>query len=243
VSINPSDSISQAHAGSQVSQTRPHVSLLSSIQTRPQARAGSQVSQTRSRVSLLPSIQTQPAIRPKDYPFEVMWSIEDCQKDADVDVKDSNRSRPSMDRAVRRSDGTMVSDSEWSAIKASARRIAYELSALPYSSRQGRMRRTKVYYRTHHPREWTSAIIRLEAEQPVLQLCSSNWKADHVLGNSIQAILSTAAYATKRGKKKQRNKGKEREKVSSDDDSDNGRGGIEASGSKLLIIMNLRVNT
>jgi hypothetical protein len=241
VSINPSDSISQARpTGSQVSQIRP---------------AGSQVSQARSHVSLLPSIPTQPALRPPQYPFEVLWNKEDCQQDADINIQDSNKSRPSMDRAVRHPDGTMISDCEWSAIKASARRIANELSALPDSFRQARMRRTKGYYRTHHARDWTRAILRLEAEQPLLKLCSSNWKADHVLGNSVQAVLSKESYAkSKRGKRKQKGKGKERETakmVSNDDDdseigsddSGNGHRSIKALDSKLLIIMNFRDST
>jgi hypothetical protein len=234
VSIHPSDSISQA-------------------------RAGSQVSQTRSRVSLLPTIQTQPAIRPQQYPFEVLWNLEDCQRDPDIDIQDSNKSRPSMDRAIRHPDGTMISDSEWSAIKASARRIANELSALPDTSRQSRMRKTKTFYRTHHAREWTNAIMRLEAEQPHLRLCSSNWKADHVLGNSLIAIASKDSYV-KRNKKKQKNKGKEREggnlKMVNNNSTDwagsgiggessgNGHnGGVEASSSKLFFIMKFCVST
>jgi hypothetical protein len=227
VSIHPSDSISQTHPGSQVSQTRSHVSLL-------------------------PSIETQPAIRPPQYPFEVLWNLEDCRHDADVDVQDSNKSRPSMERAVRRPDGLTISDNEWSAIKASARRIANELSALPVSARQAKMRRTKMFYRTHHAKEWTSAIMCLEAEQPYLKLCSSNWKAEHVLGNSIQAILAKEKNTT-RGKKKQKGKGKERERENSNvqvvnNDStapgSSGNGGVEVSGtSKLLIIINLQVGT
>ncbi|KAF8816024.1 hypothetical protein BYT27DRAFT_7027805, partial [Phlegmacium glaucopus] len=129
--------------------------------------------------------------RPSQYPFEVLWLLEDCRQDADVNIQESNKSRPSMDRAIRHPDGTMISDSEWSAIKASARRIANELSALPDhihgSSRQARMRKTKMYYQTHYAKDWASALLRLEAEQPLLKLCASNWKADHVLGNSIQA--------------------------------------------------------
>lgn len=80
-----------------------------------------------------------------------------------------------------------------------------------------------MYYRTHHPKMWTSAVLRLEEEQPLLKLCASNWKAEHTLGNSIQAILSKEYYG-KRSKKRQ-NKGKETEKrnmasVGSDDSGD-----------------------
>jgi hypothetical protein len=218
VSIHPSDSISQAQQGSQVSLTRPN-----------------------SHVSLVPVIRAQPGLRPAQYPFEVLWNLEDCKQDLDVNIQDSNKSRPSMDRSVRHPDGTMLSDSEWSAIKSSARRIANELSTLQDTSRQARMRRTKMYYRTHHAREWSKAILRLEAEQPLLKLCSSNWKADHVLGNCIQAILSKESYAkTKGGRKKQKSKGKEREKGNDDgndstgtgigsNDSRRRSGGVEAS--------------
>ena len=114
-----------------------------------------------------------------------------------------------MERAIRHPDGTMITDSEWSAIKASARRIANELAGFPVSARHAKMRRTKLYYRTHYAREWTNAITRLEAEQPLLILCSSNWKADQTLGNSIQAILSKESNVNgKRSKNKQKGKGK-----------------------------------
>lgn len=198
-----------------------------------------------SHVSILPlGVQAQPGLRPPQYPIEVLWNIEDCQQDIDVNIQDSNKSRPSMDRAVRHPDGTMISDSEWSAIRSSARRIANELGALPDTSRQARMRKTKMYYRTHHARDWTTAITRLEAEQPLLKLCSSNWKSDHILGNSIQAILSKQSYAKRRGKKNPKGKRKGKEKMVSNDDNDSAgsgsddshRDGVEVSGtgSKLF---------
>ena len=222
VSLHLSDSISQVLPGS-----------------------GSQISVSRgcaaSHVSLLPSLQTQPAIRPSQYPFEVLWNLEDCQHDVDVNIQDSNKSRPSMDRAIRHQDGTMVTNMEWSAIKASARRIANELAGLPDpTNRQARMRRTKMFYRTYHARAWTHAISRLEDEQPLLKLCSSNWKADHTLGNSIQAILSKQMYASKRNKQK-KGKGKEKSKrsdVDNDDsnNSDYGRGGDDRASCKFFLL-------
>ena len=234
VSINPSDSISQANINMAYRDTASHVS---------HARPGSQV-------SILPlGVRVQPGLRPPQYPIEILWNLEDCQRDIDVNLQDSNKSRPSMDRAVRHPDGTMISDSEWSAIKASARRIANELGALPDTARQARMRRTKMYYRTHHARDWTAAILRLETEQPLLSYCSSNWKADHVLGNSIQAMVTKETRRSKNNpKSKRKGKGKGRvvsndgnESTDSSDSAIGRRGDVEASGasSKSLLIFDL----
>ena len=75
----------------------------------------------------------------------------------------------------------MLANSEWSAIKASSRRIANEFAGIPLSNRQRNARITKLYYRTYHMRELDqyNAITRLEAEQPLLKLCAANWKAEH----------------------------------------------------------------
>ena len=187
-------------------------------------------------MSLLPSLQTQPAIRPSQYPFEVLWNKGDCLEDEDVNVQESNKSRPSMKRAIRHPDGTMVTDSEWSAIRASARRIVKKIAGLPVSALQANMRKTKQYYRTHHPRERTNAITRLEAEQPLLKLCSSNWKAEQTLGNSVQAMVSKENAKGKRSKDKQKGKGKEM--MDNNDGNESGNGHNGASGSKFFFIMN-----
>jgi hypothetical protein len=170
----------------------------------------------------------------------VLWNKEDCEKDEDVNLQSVNKSRPSMERAIRHPDGTMLADSEWCAIKSSARRIANELAGLPASTRQGNTRRTKLYYRTYHARDWTDAITRLETEQPLLKLCSANWKAEHTLGNSIQASLTKENAKAKRSKNKQKGKGKEKMVNDGGDESGNGNGG--ASESKFFFIMNLQVS-
>ena len=116
--------------------------------------------------------------------------LDDCRDDPDVGLTEANRSRPPLDKAIRHPDGRMISQGEWNAIKTSARMIRYELRQLPaVSNRRGKgtQRRTKTFYRTYHPREWTDAIRRLESMQPLLALCANNWKADHVLGNSLLA--------------------------------------------------------
>jgi hypothetical protein len=124
-----------------------------------------------------------------------------------------------MDRAIRHPDGRMVCDVEWNAIKASARLIVHELASLPQaeSNRIAKVRKTKVFYRSQYPRQWRTAIQQLEDQQPLLKLCASNWKADHVLGNALLAAKDPDALLTKRKKskdkkKKKQGKGKEKEK-------------------------------
>jgi hypothetical protein len=94
-----------------------------------------------------------------------------------------------MAKAIRHPDGRMITTSEWNAIRVSARMIKNELRQLPASQHRaakGR-RKTKMYYRTYHFKEWMDAIRKLEGEQPLLALCAFNWKADHVLGAALLA--------------------------------------------------------
>lgn len=92
-----------------------------------------------------------------------------------------------MDKAIRHPDGTMISSSEWSAIKASARLIKADLLSLPAprDRRAKDQKKTKIYFRTYFRKEWEAAVAKLEMHQPLLALCASHWKAEHVLGNTL----------------------------------------------------------
>lgn len=105
-SITPSDSVSRYTSHSDTSRSRQSI---------PQSNAGTH----------------QPATRPPEYPLEILWSLEDCKTDPDVNVSKSNVSRPSMERAIRHADGNMITASEWAAIKATARMVKGDLLALP----------------------------------------------------------------------------------------------------------------
>jgi hypothetical protein len=96
-----------------------------------------------------------------------------------------------MDKAVRHQDGRMITSSEWSAIKATARMIKPNLLCLPlHKARRGKNQpRTKTYFRTWYPREWKAALEEMEAQQPLLALCAAHWKADHILGSTL--LVST----------------------------------------------------
>jgi hypothetical protein len=152
---------------------------------------GSQSGRSTSRPGRITSqshhLQHQPATRPPEYPEEVLWSLEDCKADLNVNVSSTNASRPSMEKAIRHNDGTMITSSEWSAIKVSARAVKADLLSLrpPRDRRAKDQSRTKVYFRTYFRHEWDSALAKLESYQPLLALCSSHWKADHVLGNTL----------------------------------------------------------
>ena len=203
-SVHPSDSISQQNQSSAHAPPVPPASHIS---------------------------PAQPATRPAEYPFDVLWLLEDCRDNPIVGVTESNKSRPAMERAIRHSDGRMITDSEWNAIKASARMIKYELHQLPApQQRLSKERWTKMYYRTNHPMQWQAAITKLETMQPLLQLCASHWKADHVLGNILLASRDHNNNADESPKSKQnrsrdkidkrrREKGKRRERREQKDET------------------------
>ena len=125
-----------------------------------------------------------------------------------------------MDRAIRHPDGRLLEHSEYRAIRASARRlIEHHLLTLP-PLRNGPTKKrplTKMYYRTHHQVAWYDVIKKLEAEQPLVALCASNWKADHLLGS----ILLSIEEAKHRRKKKQM-KAKQHDDDDDNDDTSDG---------------------
>ena len=87
----------------------------------------------------------------------------------------------------------MISASEWAAIKATARMVKIDLLSLPptrdrYAKNQ---KKTKVYFRTYFRKEWDAAVAKMESLQPLLALCASHWKAEHVLGNTLLAQITT----------------------------------------------------
>ena len=129
----------------------------------------------------------QPATRPSEYPEEILWSLDDCKADPDVKVSSTNSSRPPMERAIRHPDGAMISASEWAAIKATARMVKADLLSLPPPRDRCARERTKskIYFRTYFRKEWDAAVAKMESHQPLLALCASHWKAEHVLGNTL----------------------------------------------------------
>ena len=150
------------------------------------SRLGSDQSGRSTPLSMSQSIH-QPATRPPQYPEEILWSLDDCKMDPDVKMSSTNGSRPPMERAIRHNDGAMITASEWAAIKATARMVKADLLSLPPSRdrRANDRTKTKSYFRTYFRKQWDAAVARMESLQPLLALCASHWKAEHVLGNTL----------------------------------------------------------
>ncbi|KAH9911767.1 hypothetical protein B0H21DRAFT_674938, partial [Amylocystis lapponica] len=128
--------------------------------------------------------------RPEKYPFEVLWNIADCQDDDDACPTKSNPSRPPMHKAIRHTDGTLLTLAEYNHIQSSARQLTAGLLMLPL------------------PKNWLKAIHELERRHPVVALCSGHWKAEHILG---------ALLLSKRSSSKRRSHG--RDNLSESDDN------------------------
>jgi hypothetical protein len=156
----------------------PSVSPIPSVSPAPSVSPSDSISQQQSSTALV----SRPAIRPTAYPFAVLWSLEDCRTDRNSGVTESNKSRPPMDRVIHHEDGSQITSQEWNTIKASARMLKYELRQLPLPlDRRAQIQsKTKVFYKQYYPKEWTRMILQLEEDQPLLKLCCSHWKAEHV---------------------------------------------------------------
>ncbi|KAF8265293.1 hypothetical protein EI94DRAFT_359470 [Lactarius quietus] len=76
---------------------------------------------------LLESVE-QPAIRPQFLPKSVLWDYEDCNDPAQgVIAAEANECRPKMNLAIRRNDGTRISNREYVNIRRAADIICTQL--------------------------------------------------------------------------------------------------------------------
>lgn len=130
----------------------------------------------------------RPSNRPAEYPFEVIWCLDDCKKDPEVILSKGNESRPPMEMVIRNTDGSWISEGTYLSIKRSAQPIAWGLLKLtPPLSASSLQPKTKSYFASFHPQEWNDAIAQLEAKELLLTLCAGNWKAAHLLNQCLTA--------------------------------------------------------
>jgi hypothetical protein len=105
----------------------------------------------------------------------------------------SNKSRPTMHRALRTEDGIGITLSQWRAIRNSACSVAW--SALVHlvsrDPSAASIPRKKKYFKTFFPEEWEAALIQLESATHILKLCAGRWKADMTLGTVISSTISS----------------------------------------------------
>ena len=60
----------------------------------------------------------------------------------------------------------------------------------PKDPRAKTMPKSKMYYKEFHYELYSAVISKLEAQFPILTLCSDSWKADHVLAASLLSGLA-----------------------------------------------------
>ncbi|KAI0062595.1 hypothetical protein BV25DRAFT_1838394 [Artomyces pyxidatus] len=152
-------------------------------------------------------LASRAATRPAQYPLQVLWTIEDCKTDPAVGLSIGNESRPPMNRAIRHADGTMITPGEYSAIRASARKYKTFLLALATPRGLEKAKKTMTYFRNHHAAEWQRVVRELEAEQPLLALCASNWKSEHILCSVLQHNTGKGTPANAQKQKKAPSRG------------------------------------
>ncbi|RDB18065.1 hypothetical protein Hypma_000932 [Hypsizygus marmoreus] len=143
-----------------------------------------------------PSIINQPATRPPHYPRSVLWHLSDCKDDIATQTSESNKSRPRMEKCIRHADGQTISSAEYQAIKNTARMVKHDLLHLPVIKDAKLVPGLKKYYLEYYRPQWNQAIARLESQQPLLSLCASHWKAEHVMSTALRSDSRARTIST-----------------------------------------------
>ncbi|KAF9455326.1 hypothetical protein BDZ94DRAFT_1371140, partial [Collybia nuda] len=129
---------------------------------------------TLSHISFAPSVAIHPSKRPSEYPFKVLWTVDDCHNNPDASPPNSNPSHPPMNLAIRTSDSALISAEKYNNIRTDISLLANaNLHQLP----------TPINNPTRHCKSIRIADVlhQLEIMHNELQLCSGHWKAEHML--------------------------------------------------------------
>ena len=94
-----------------------------------------------------------------------------------------------MSCAVRCQDGTKVSSQEYKCIRHSAnivvQKLIHSANSDPCAAMHACTPRTKTFFKNLFKEEYYQTILKLEAQQPLLRLCSAHWKADALVGQAF----------------------------------------------------------
>lgn len=148
----------------------------------------------------LPRLQRSSAVSPDGIdPALVIWTIEDARTQQGIKEGSPNYSRPNMEKAVRRLDGTPVTSSEWKTIRAFGRQvIQQQLDPLPEPKAwDSNKPKTKQYYTAHHGKAWSEAVQSLEDKEVLLSYCAASWKAEQILMGLLQSQAAKKAKKTR----------------------------------------------
>ena len=152
-----------------------------------------------SFMDIKPVVNGGGAMRPESYDHCVLWTIDDCQHYRLVTEK--NASRPPMEKCVCNGQGETISASKFNAIKMTARMlINIQLVPLgtPADPAAKMMMKTKKYYKKYFLQNFKDVLDKLEAQEPLLALCTAHWKAEHILTNCLTAIMDVEKVAKKK---------------------------------------------
>jgi hypothetical protein len=120
--------------------------------------------------------------RPAHYPSSILWHLHDCQSEPGL-VTRATKSRPSMEKCIRHPNGRPIVRYEWRRIMTSAKQVIQEVLR-PLTPADTPLN-TRTFYKSMHPDAWQSAVVGLEAKEPLVALCAFHWKAEHVLGQML----------------------------------------------------------
>lgn len=143
----------------------------------------------------------RPSIRPAEYPEEILWVLEDCMKHGVV--SESNPSRPNMELCIRDRKGRRISASAYRGVRTTARMLIYrDLFNLPAPDDPAarKMKKTRTFYQRYYPEQYRALLTKLEEHEPLLTLCATQWKANHVVGQCLQGITEKDAKSNKKRK-------------------------------------------
>ena len=139
--------------------------------------------------ALLQSVEW-PTTRPEFLPETILWDYDDCEKDtsAGLIVTEDNKRRPKMRFAIRRPNGTRVSDRDYRNIRTTTDYVVQKLlnsviSSPNYVTHPCKLNKTSI--KTLFQAEYDQAVLELESKQKLLRLCSDSWKADTMIGQSL----------------------------------------------------------
>lgn len=132
-------------------------------------------------------------MRPHFLPPSVLWHFEDCETDkSEGDILTAaNKNRPKMSLAIRRLDGSKISQMEYANVRRSADLVVTKLHSLiasdpRMSARIGNPKlRTKTFIKSTFGPQYRQAVLELEAEHKLLRLCSAHWKAEVMIGQAF----------------------------------------------------------
>ena len=131
-----------------------------------------------------------PNMRPHLLPKTVLWDLEDCLHDPDQVTTEFNKHRPKMTIAIREANGRKVSLEVYKKIRKATdlivKKLLRDVNSDPRAALHVSASRNKTWFQKWFPDEFNQAVLQLEAQKPLLRLCSAHWKAEAMITLLLQ---------------------------------------------------------